>query len=114
GFADLDVVTAQNERVRLACEAAGRDPASLTYSTAQVLCVGVDQAEQQRRAARLGGFAAMAVDSACAGTVDQVTDTLGTWAAAGVQRVYLQVIDLSDLEQIAVVAEQILPAVRNL
>ena len=114
GFAELDVVTAQYERVHRACEAVGRDPASLTYSTAQVLCVGVDEAEQQRRTAGLGDFAAMAAGSACAGTVDQVVDTLGTWATAGVQRVYLQVIDLPDLDHIALVAQQILPAVRDL
>jgi F420-dependent oxidoreductase-like protein len=114
GFSDLDTTTTQFARVRAASETAGRDPGSLVYSAAQVLCVGVDQAEHQRRVTRLGGFAAMAADSACSGTVDEVTDTLGTWAAAGVQRVYLQVIDLSDLEQIALVAEQILPAVRDL
>ena len=41
-------------RVREACEAAGRNPASLTYSVAQTVCCGKDEAEFRRRAAAIG------------------------------------------------------------
>jgi hypothetical protein len=39
---------------------------------------------------------------------------MGEWAAAGVQRSYLQILDLTDLEQIAMLSSEVLPAVRDL
>ena len=38
---------------------------------------------------------------------------MARWAAAGVQRAYLQVLDLSDLDHLALVAQEILPAART-
>ena len=113
-FADLELTTTQFGRVRRACEAAGRDPGSLVYSAAHTLCVGADETQLRHRAAAIGKTVEQARGSACAGTVAQVLDTLGKWSAAGVQRVYLQVLDLADLDHIALVAERILPAVRDL
>ena len=52
-------------------------------------------------------------ESPFAGTVDQVRDTLVEYAAAGVQRAYLQILALSDLDHIALIAREILPAVRD-
>src|SRR4051794_8230529 len=40
--------------VRAACEEAGRDPGSMIYSSALVLCVGKDEGEIGRRAAAIG------------------------------------------------------------
>jgi F420-dependent oxidoreductase-like protein len=111
GFSDLEVTTTQYGRVHEACEAIGRDPAELVYSAAQVLCCGTDDAEVDRRAAAIGRDPASIHEmSAAAGTVAQVVDTLGRWRDAGVQRVYLQVLDLHDLDHIALVAEQVRPA----
>jgi alkanesulfonate monooxygenase SsuD/methylene tetrahydromethanopterin reductase-like flavin-dependent oxidoreductase (luciferase family) len=101
----------QFDRVRRACEAVGRDPGELVYSAAQVLCCGVDDREVALRAAAIGRDPrTVAEQSSCAGTVSQVVDALGRWQAAGVQRVYLQVLDLADLEHLALVAEQVRPA----
>ncbi|MEO7126197.1 MAG: LLM class F420-dependent oxidoreductase [Nakamurella sp.] len=105
GFSDLDVTTAQYERVRAACKALGRDPGDLVYSAAQVLCVGRDEAELARRAAAIGREVAELRESGMAGTVDEVVDKVRLWAAAGVQRMYLQVLDLADLEHIALASE---------
>jgi F420-dependent oxidoreductase-like protein len=112
GFSDLDVTVTQFDRVRRACEATDRDPGELVYSAAQVLCCGVDEDEFARRAAAIGRDAGtLAEQSSCAGTVARVVDTLGRWQEAGVQRMYLQVLDLRDLEHLALVAEQVRPAV---
>ncbi len=113
GFVDFDATTTQIGRVHAACEAVARDPASLVYSTAQVLCVGTDEVEYRKRAAAIGRDPEEARSSPFAGTVAEVTDTMGRWAAAGVQRGYLQVLDLADLEHIALVAQDILPVVRS-
>jgi F420-dependent oxidoreductase-like protein len=107
-FSPLDVVTKQYDRVRAACAEADRDPDSLVYSAAQVLCVGRNDAEVARRAAAIGRDPRQARDdSAVAGTVSEVVDKLGRWAEAGVQRVYLQVLDLADLEHVALAGEQL-------
>jgi F420-dependent oxidoreductase-like protein len=111
GFVDLDSTVAQIDRVRQACEQAGRDPGSLVYSTAHPLCVGRDEAEFERRAAAIGRTSEEARTSPFAGTVGEVVDTVKAWEAAGVQRGYLQVLDLSDLDHIALVGAEVLPVV---
>jgi F420-dependent oxidoreductase-like protein len=113
GFVDLDATVAQIGRVQRACEEAGRDPGSLVYSTAHPVCVGQDEAEFERRAAAIGRTPEEARTSPFAGTVQQVVDAIGTWEAAGVQRSYLQVLDLADLDHIALVAAEVLPAVQG-
>ena len=113
GFSDLDTTVAQIGRGRQACEQAGRDPASLVYSTAHPLCVGKDEAEFERRAAAIGRTPEQARTSPFAGTVQEVVDAANAWAAAGVQRAYLQVLDLSDLDHIGLAAAEVLPAVRT-
>ena len=113
GFSDLEVSTTQLHRVRAACESADRDPGSLVYSVANVVCVGSDEAEFTRRAAAIGRTASEVRASPFAGTVAEVTDTIAAWGKAGVQRAYLQVLDLSDLEHIALIGAEILPAVRD-
>jgi F420-dependent oxidoreductase-like protein len=105
GFSDLATTTAQFARVRAACEAAGRDPDELVYSAAQVLCVGRDEAELARRAAAIGRDVAELRGSGMAGTATEVAAKMREWEAAGVQRMYLQVLDLSDPEHVALAAE---------
>ena len=96
--------------VRKACEAAGRDPATLTWSAAVVLCCGRDEAEFRRRAEAIGHDpAALRADQA-GGTVAEVVDRLGELAEAGAQRAYLQVLDLHDLDHLRLVAEEVAPA----
>lgn len=111
GFSDLDVTTAQFDRVRAACEANGRDPQTMVYSAAQVVCCGTDEAELSRRAAAIGREVGELRANGMAGTVSEVVDRLGAWSEAGVQRVYLQVLDVSDLEHVALLGEQVRPQV---
>lgn len=99
-FAGPDEVAAQFGRVRAACDEAGRDVATMHRSTAQVLCVGRTDADVRRRAAVIGRDPAELREHGIAGTAAEVTDTLGRFAEAGVQRAYLQVLDLSDLDQL--------------
>ena len=99
--------------MRQACAAIGRDPATLVYSTAATTIVGADEDEFARRAATLGSTPERARESPLAGTVDQVLNTLNEFAAQGVQRVYQQILNLQDLAHIALIAREILPAVRG-
>ena len=97
--------------VREACEEAGRDPASMVYSSALVLCVGRDEAEIARRAAAIGREVAELRERGVAGTPAEAVDILGRYAEAGAERVYLQVLDLSDLDHLDLVASEVAPQV---
>ena len=109
-FASIDDFTEQVERVKAACEANGRDPASMTFSAALVVCVGRDEDEFARRAAAIGRKGdELRANGAC-GTVDEVIATLRKWDSAGAQRVYLQILDLSDLDHLQMIAEAVRPA----
>jgi F420-dependent oxidoreductase-like protein len=98
--------------VRQACEEAGRDPASMVYSSALVLCVGKDEAEIARRAEAIGREVDELREHGVAGTPAEAVDILGRYAEAGAQRVYLQVLDLSDLDHLDLVAGDVAPQLR--
>ena len=95
--------------VREACAEAGRDPASMVCSSALVLCVGKDEAEVARRAAAIGREVDELRAHGVAGTPAEAVDVLGRYAEAGAERVYLQVLDLSDLDHLDLVASEVAP-----
>ena len=95
--------------VREACAEAGRDPASMVCSSALVLCVGKDEAEIARRAAAIGREVDELRAHGVAGTPAEAVDVLGRYAEAGAERVYLQVLDLSDLDHLDLVASEVAP-----
>lgn len=111
-FVPLDELTTQYARVAAAVEDAGRAKDSLTYSAAFVVCVGRDDAEIARRAAAIGREVdEMRSNSPTVGTPAEVVDKLGPFLEAGVERVYLQVLDMSDLEHVEFFAEQVIPQI---
>ncbi len=111
-FTDVDGTGAAFDRVRAACETAGRAPSSLVLSVAQVVCCGTDEAEIERRAAAIGREPAELRENGAAGTPDEVVATLQRYEALGASRAYLQVLDLSDLDHLRLVAAEVLPHLR--
>lgn len=110
-FGPVSSFTVQHDRVTAACEAIDRDPATMTWSAALVVCCGEDEAEIARRAANIGREVDELRTNGAAGTPDEVVAALGRYADAGVTRVYLQVLDVHDLDHLALVGETVLPAV---
>ena len=102
-----DTVT-QFERVRAACQRIDRDPTELVWSNALVLCCGKDDAEVARRAAAIGREPDELRENGVAGTPAEVVDKIGQYAAVGSQRIYLQVLDLSDLDHLDLVAGEVM------
>jgi len=96
-------------RVREACEAAGRNPASLTYSVAQTVCCGKDEAEFRRRAAAIGRAPDEMREHGIGGTPGEVAAKIAEYAEIGAERVYLQVLDLGDLDHLALIASDVVP-----
>ena len=109
-FAPLDTVKTQFERVAAAVNEAGRPADALTYSACFVVCAGRDEAEIARRAAAIGREVdELRSNSPLVGTPTEIADKLGPYIEAGVQRVYLQLLDMSDLEHLEFFAKQVVP-----
>ena len=98
-------------RAREACETAGRDPASLICSVAHTVCCGKDEAEFRRRAAAIGREPEAMRAIGVTGTPDEVAAKIGGYAEIGAERVYLQVLDLSDLDHLALIAADVVPKI---
>ena len=92
GFRSVQDSAAAFTRVREACEAAGRRPASMTYSVAQMVCCGKDEGEFRRRAAAIGREPAELRERGLGGTPGEIADKIASFAEVGAERVYLQVL----------------------
>lgn len=109
-FVDSATATAQFERVAAAAREIGRDPGEIIRSAAQVLCVGRDDAEVARRAAAIGREVDELTQNGLAGTPAEVVDKIGRYReATGITRLYLQTLDLSDLDHLELVAAEVAP-----
>ena len=109
-FPTLDFVRVQYGRVHSALESAGRAADDIIYSAAFVVCAGKDDAQLARRAAAIPrDLDELRKDSPLVGTPAEIADRLAPFAEAGVQRVYLQLMDLSDLEHLELFAAEVMP-----
>ncbi|MEB0266559.1 LLM class F420-dependent oxidoreductase [Cryobacterium sp. 10I5] len=95
--------------VRAACAAVGRDPGELHYSVALIAVAGRDESEFVRRASAVGREPAELREHGLAGTAAEVVDRLGALAEAGVDTVYLQIMDLADLDHLDFIAREVAP-----
>jgi F420-dependent oxidoreductase-like protein len=112
GFVAVEDVAAAYERVHAACGETGRDAGSLTYSVALTTYCGRDDAEVRRRTDAAGANVDRLRTSGLVGTPDQIVERIGRYAGVGATRVYLQVMDLDDLDMIELMAERVLPQLR--
>jgi F420-dependent oxidoreductase-like protein len=110
-FARIDDFTAACARVVGACEEIQRDPATLVLSAALTVCCGADEAEVERRAAAIGQPAEQLRAGGAAGTPQEVLDRIGLYRDAGATRMYLQVLDLDDLDHLRLLGSEVLPHV---
>jgi F420-dependent oxidoreductase-like protein len=98
-------------RVRAACEAIGRDPATLGVSVVNTVVCGADTAEVERRAAAIGSSREIA-EQQIGGTPAQVVDRIAAYRDAGVDTVYLQTLDIHDHDHLRLIASAVVPAFR--
>jgi F420-dependent oxidoreductase-like protein len=108
-FASIEATGTQFDRVREAVRAAGRPAESMTYSNALVVCVGRNEAEVARRAAAIGREVSDLRENGLAGSPDEVADKIGLYAEQGATRIYLQTLDLTDLDHLELIASQVAP-----
>ncbi|GAA4514704.1 LLM class F420-dependent oxidoreductase [Actinoallomurus oryzae] len=99
------------ERVRTACESGGRKPGDIVLSAAQVVCCGRDEAELSRRADAIGRSVEDLRANGLAGTPAEIVDKIGRFGELGAARIYLQTLDLEDLDHLELLASDVLPQV---
>jgi F420-dependent oxidoreductase-like protein len=109
-FRSLDDTDAAFGRVQDACAEAGRDAALMTFSAAQIVCCGRTPGELARRAAAIGREPDELRKHGLAGTPEEIAGKIAEFAGVGATRMYLQVLDLSDLDHLELLAE-LIPAV---
>jgi alkanesulfonate monooxygenase len=109
-FAGRSVAAEQFARVDAACQAIGRDPAEITRSVALVACAGRDDAEVARRAAAIGREVSDLKENGLTGTPSEIVDRIGSWREqTGISRIYLQILDLADLDHLELIAAEVAP-----
>jgi alkanesulfonate monooxygenase len=111
-FPPVDAFRTQRDVVRSACERLERDPDSMIHSVVLVVCCGRNEEEIGRRAGRIGRSTDELRRDGAAGSPAEVLETLAGYAEAGAQRVYLQLLDLADLEHLDLLGEEVLPLLR--
>ncbi|MCW2637833.1 MAG: Coenzyme F420-dependent N10-methylene tetrahydromethanopterin reductase-like protein [Dactylosporangium sp.] len=101
-FASVEQTAQMYERVTEACRKAGRDQLPV-FSAAQTIACGRTEAEARKRAEAIGQTPPLY------GTPAQVVDQIGRFAQAGATRLFLQVLDMHDLDHLDVIASEIAP-----
>lgn len=106
-FASIEDSERQFARVRAAAEEAGRKGDDLVYSNALVVCVGKDDQEVARRAAVIGREVDELKTNGLAGSPAEVVEKIGRYAETGASRIYLQILDLDDLDHLELISAQV-------
>ncbi|WP_261165293.1 LLM class F420-dependent oxidoreductase [Microbacterium sp. Marseille-Q6965] len=109
-FQAEDVIADRLARVAAACEAIGRDPATLKRTVGLTLLAGATEADLARRAANTGvDLAQFRADFTFCGSAGEIVDRVGRLRELGAERIYFQMIDMTDLDHLAYVGEEVLP-----
>lgn len=111
GLAGVKATAEQFQRVRAACEELGRDPVTLVYSTSTTVSAGTTTAEAHRRVEDAGATLEEVSALGIAGTPAEIIEHLRAHAEVGAQRCYLRVLDITDLDHLALIAAEIAPHV---
>ena len=96
-------------RVREALAAAGRDESSMIWSAAHTVCCGKDEAEYRRRAEAIGRDPEKLRAESIAGSPAECVERIGRFAELGATRIYLQTLDVDDLDHIELIAAEVAP-----
>jgi F420-dependent oxidoreductase-like protein len=123
-FASPETCRVRAERVRAACETAGRDPGSLRFSLMTGFAIGTDTRDLglrtrgiMKREAASGdetAFLSAHADEWIVGTVEEAILRVAELAEAGVERLVLEHLDSGNLDTIALIGSKILPRIAHL
>jgi F420-dependent oxidoreductase-like protein len=110
-FAPVSYFREGCDHVRAACDAIGRDPATMRFTVATVVCAGRDEAEFRRRAVASGQDPDRARADAAAGTTDEVVERINEYERAGAEAVYLQYHTLDEPDHLELIGTEVMTKV---
>ncbi|MFY1669269.1 LLM class F420-dependent oxidoreductase [Plantactinospora sp. WMMB334] len=112
-FSSADEVGRSYAAVAGACERTGREASGrrpLVLSAALAVLCGRTDAEVRRRAEAIGRDPEeMRTGYGVAGTPEQVVEQIQAYAAHGAGRIFLQVLDIGDLDHLDLIAAEVAP-----
>lgn len=111
-FSSPEHVAAVFAALDAACRDIDRDSSSLVRSAALVVCCAKDSSTLTRRAAAIGRDLSDLGENGLVGTPDEVAAGLERYAQAGASRIYLQILDLGDLDHVRLIGDEVAPLVR--
>jgi alkanesulfonate monooxygenase SsuD/methylene tetrahydromethanopterin reductase-like flavin-dependent oxidoreductase (luciferase family) len=79
------------------------------YSTAQVVAIGRNDAEVAKRAAAIGREVDELKQNGLCGTPAEVIEKIEKWKSVGAERLYLQILDLADLDHVNLIGAEVIP-----
>lgn len=97
-----------------ACDAIGREPSSLRCSVALTTVCGTSQGELAHRVDAIGQDPDRLRANGLYGTPSEIVDRIASYAALGISRIYVQLLDIADLEHVALIGDAIAPLVSGL
>lgn len=116
-------VPEKSRRLAAACEAEGRDPASLRLSVNANILIGSDRADLVSRAGRHMAYRGIEADPAAyleslgpshlVGTPDAILEQIEAYRAAGAKRILFQLYPHDDTEALEMIAENIVEPTRQ-
>jgi F420-dependent oxidoreductase-like protein len=107
-FHPVEAFVERKQRVEAACAAVDRE-IPMRYSLGITTCAGATDADVARRAATIGREVDELRENGAAGSAEQVATKLRTFVDAGAERIYVQILDLSDLDHLDFIAEEVAP-----
>jgi alkanesulfonate monooxygenase len=108
-FVNSDAFVEQCARVREACSSIGRNPKALKYTVAQATVCGSNAAEVEQRTKKIGREVAELSANGLCGTPAHLIAKIGEWKAAGAETIYMQILDLDDLDHLDLIGKEVLP-----
>jgi len=112
-FQPEEVVLDRWARARAACEEIGRDPQTLKTTVALTTLGGPTEADVRRRAEATGvDLAEFRAQHTFCGSAAEIVDRAGRLLEQGADRLYFQLIDMTDLDHVAFLGEEVLPQLR--
>jgi F420-dependent oxidoreductase-like protein len=107
-FADAGLTRQRFLQCEASCERVGRDPGEIVRSVSVTICCGENRADIERRLGVVMQHRASFHTAPLRGLPQDVAGQLEDYRAAGAERVYLQFLDLTDLDHLRLVASELL------
>ncbi len=107
-FAPVSYFREGCDHVRAACETIGRDPATMKFTVATVVCTGRNEQEISRRAIASGQDPDQVRAAGAAGTPDEVVERILEYGREGAETVYLQYHTLDEPDHLELIGTEVL------